>query len=241
MWHFPFVLHKSVLFSLFLFIGLQFFFGFLPNGLQQFFLYSIGFVPVRYQPEFSVYIEQFPGGAGAKLWTFFTYAFLHGDWAHLLHNMFWFVVLGNALAWRLHVRGFLALFLVGCFMGAMVHMVFHPQDLAPMIGASAGTSALTAACIRFIFEEGSLFSSYRLAGVQKFRVPAVPIKTLMRQPLPLLVIVFWFILQGYAAFENIFLGNQISPIAWQAHIGGFLAGFFLFYLVDPIPQKSSKV
>ena len=46
-------------------------------------------------------------------------------------------------------------------------------------------------------------------------------------------IVFWMlgnVLFGYLAQP---MGLSSGPVAWQAHIGGFAVGFFLFGLFDP--------
>jgi membrane associated rhomboid family serine protease len=32
-------------------------------------------------------------------------------------------------------------------------------------------------------------------------------------------------------------GGQSGSIAWQAHIGGFVAGLALFPMFDPVPQR----
>jgi membrane associated rhomboid family serine protease len=36
------------------------------------------------------------------------------------------------------------------------------------------------------------------------------------------------------------LGVTDASIAWEAHVGGFLAGLLLFPLVDPLPPKPRR-
>jgi membrane associated rhomboid family serine protease len=35
---------------------------------------------------------------------------------------------------------------------------------------------------------------------------------------------------------SIAVGSEGATVAWQAHIGGFVAGLLLFSLFDPIPR-----
>ncbi|MCW2573928.1 MAG: rhomboid family intrarane serine protease, partial [Frankiales bacterium] len=38
---------------------------------------------------------------------------------------------------------------------------------------------------------------------------------------------------------SIAIGADGASIAWQAHIGGFLAGLVLFSLFDPVPRATA--
>ena len=49
-----------------------------------------------------------PGGAGAEIWTFFTYALLHADWMHLGFNAVWLLAFGSPVARRFGMPRFLA-------------------------------------------------------------------------------------------------------------------------------------
>ena len=42
----------------------------------------------------------FPGGAGAKVWTFVTYSLLHANLSHIGFNVLWLLPFGSALARR---------------------------------------------------------------------------------------------------------------------------------------------
>jgi len=37
---------------------------------------------------------------------------------------------------------------------------------------------------------------------------------------------------------SIAIGTEGVSVAWQAHIGGFLAGLLLFSLFDPVPRTA---
>jgi membrane associated rhomboid family serine protease len=47
----------------------------------------------------------------------------------------------------------------------------------------------------------------------------------------------WFAGNLLIAFGVTLFGADMGPIAWDAHIGGFLFGFLLFGLFDPLPRR----
>jgi membrane associated rhomboid family serine protease len=36
-------------------------------------------------------------------------------------------------------------------------------------------------------------------------------------------------------------GISDASIAWEAHLGGFLAGLVLFPLIDPLPARAKRI
>ena len=60
---------------------------------------AFGFLPARYSADFLPGVA-LPGGAGADVWTFLTYAFLHGGWAHLFVNVLWMAVADDRERWQ---------------------------------------------------------------------------------------------------------------------------------------------
>ncbi|MGY3444681.1 membrane associated rhomboid family serine protease [Bradyrhizobium sp. USDA 4473] len=46
----------------------------------------------------------------------------------------------------------------------------------------------------------------------------------------------WFGVNILFGATSLSLGGEDTVVAWQAHIGGFLAGLLLFSLFDPIPR-----
>ena len=57
-----------------------------------------GFIPKRYDS--TLLAITFPGGAGAKVWTFVTYSLLHANLSHIGFNVLWLLPFGSALARR---------------------------------------------------------------------------------------------------------------------------------------------
>ncbi|RTL49213.1 MAG: rhomboid family intramembrane serine protease [Bradyrhizobiaceae bacterium] len=206
----------------------------LPPGLDQEVIWTFGFVPARYSA--SVMPNAFPGGVGADIWTFLTYSLLHADLAHIGFNMLWMLPFGSALARRFGAARFFLFLALTAIAGAVAHLVSHPGEVAPMIGASAAVSGAMAAAIRFAFQRGSFLSLRRGDAEAASRVPALPLSRALRNGRVLAFLGIWFGLNFITGIGAIAVGTNVQSIAWQAHIGGFLAGLFLFSLFDPVPQ-----
>lgn len=180
-----------------------------------------------------------PGAA--QPWTLLTYAFMHGSWTHVLLNSVWLVAFGPPVARRFGAPRFLAFFALTAIAGALTHWAFYQMDFAPLIGASAADSGLMAAATRFIFEPGGPLGSpqgYSLsAGEADPLRPAPPLARLLRQRRPLGFIAIWMATNVVFGAGAQALGASQSPIAWIAHVGGFVAGLLAFPLFDRAPAQ----
>jgi len=77
-----------------------------------------------------------------KLYQFFTYAFLHGGWGHILGNMFFLYVFGNSVNSKLGNLGYLLLYLGGAVFSGLGHSLLLGK---PVLGASGAVAAITGA------------------------------------------------------------------------------------------------
>ncbi|KQP50771.1 rhomboid family intramembrane serine protease [Methylobacterium sp. Leaf108] len=178
---------------------------------------------------FARYIAADPA---AMPWTFATYALLHGSWMHLVFNSVWLAAFGSPVARRCGTLRFCLLALAGAVAGAVLHLLLDPMSLAPLIGASASVSALMAAAARFVFQPPPLISP----AAPPWQIPVPPplqtIPELLRNRTAVVFLVIWLatnLLFGVIALP---LGADGSSIAWDAHLGGFVIGFFLLPLID---------
>jgi membrane associated rhomboid family serine protease len=197
------------------------------------FVLTFAFIPARYDT--SALGGVLPGGFGAELWTFVTYSLIHADWIHYGVNMVWLLPFGSAVARRFGSTRFLAFFAVTAAAGAAVHLATNAGGQSPVIGASAAVSGTMAAAMRFAFQQGGPLSFRRRGDADDYRVPAIPLVGVLRDPRVLAFLVVWFginILFGMSSFPMPGIGAG-QVVAWQAHIGGFLAGLFLFSWFDP--------
>lgn len=168
-------------------------------------------------------------------WGVLTYAFLHGSWMHLVFNSLWLLAFGAPVARRFGAWRFLALFLICSVAGALFFWIMRPVDVVPMVGASGAISGVMAAAIRFIFSENGpgVFGREKERGLYS---PARPLIEVIANKQALGFIIAWFAINLITGFASGVIGME-GTIAWEAHIGGFLAGLILFVPLDPVPRS----
>jgi membrane associated rhomboid family serine protease len=197
------------------------------------FLLLFSFIPARYDAAVLAG-ESWMHGWGAAAWTFVTYAFIHGDLGHLFFNVVWLLAFGTPVARRFGPLRFTTFFAVTAAAGAAAHLVTHFGEMAPMIGASASISGAMAAAMRFVFQRGGPLGLLGNRDEEAYRVPPAPLTTMLRDPRVLAFLAVWFGTNILFGVGTITMPGVAQSVAWQAHIGGFLAGLFGFALFDPV-------
>jgi membrane associated rhomboid family serine protease len=205
----------------------------LPVDADQRLLLLFAFIPLRYEPTL-LGGAAWPGGVGAQVWTFVTYALIHGDWTHLGLNTVWLLAFGTPVARRFGPGRFIALFAVTAAAGAVVHLLTHAGERVWMVGASASISGFMAAAIRFAFQRNGPLSLIGSRDDALYRQPAMPLMAVMQDVRTLAFLAVWFGLNLLFGLGSLSIDGSEQAVAWQAHIGGFLAGLIAFPLFDPI-------
>ncbi len=200
-----------------------------PQDLQV--LLRFAFIPARYDTTLFI-TGTFPGGLGAEIWSFVSYAFLHGDWVHLGVNAAWLLAFGSPLARRFGALRLLAFFAVTAVAGAFAHLATHTGELVPMIGASASISGAMAAAMRFVFQPGGPLR-LRWGETGNDHVAAISLGQALRDPRILVFLIVWLGVNLLFGLGGGTLIGEGQSVAWQAHVGGFFAGLLLFGLFDP--------
>ena len=91
-------------------------------------LLLFSFIPARYDA--TVLAQgRCRAGSAREIWTFVTYALIHGDWTHLGLNSVWLLAFGTPVARRFGALRFLAFFAVTAAAGAAAHLATHSQCL----------------------------------------------------------------------------------------------------------------
>lgn len=208
---------------------------FLSENAEVEFLLLFAFIPARYDANI-VAGAVWPGGFGADIWTFVTYALIHADWMHLGFNAIWLLAFGTPVARRFGSLRFLAFCAVTAAAGALAHLVTHFGELVPMVGASGTISGMMSGAMRFAFQLGG---PLRFGGSdESYRVPALPLSEALRDTRVLSFIAVWFGLNLLFGLGSIPITGSEQTVAWQAHVGGFIAGLLLFSLFDPVKTPS---
>ncbi len=183
------------------------------------------------------------GDGRARWWTFLTYAFLHGSWAHVGFNCVWLVAFGSPVARRFTSARFLLLLVAAALAGSATEYAYDPTGFQIVIGASAAVSGAMGAAVRFVFRpsDEAVRSFDRARMEEAFRQPALSLKKTFTTRAALLFIVVWFTTNLLFGAVPGLAGIGDGPIAWQAHIGGFLTGLLLFPLFEArrVPAETS--
>ena len=169
---------------------------------------------------FALVPAEFVGdGASWPVWTFLTSQFLHASGMHLLSNMWMLWIFGDNVEDRMGSWRYLAFYLLGGVLAGAVHAFFNAHGAGaaiPTIGASGAIAAVL----------GAYFLMYPRARVLAL-VPILFLPFFFEVP-AFVFLGVWFVLQIFSA-SLVSLGAA-SSVAFQAHIGGFVAGLLLVKL-----------
>ncbi|MGH6763195.1 MAG: rhomboid family intramembrane serine protease [Phyllobacterium sp.] len=198
----------------------------LGDEANSWLLLYLAFIPVRF--------SQYGGFSDITAWwTTISYSFLHGSFAHVAVNMVWLAAFGSPLAGRIGTVRMVAFWVLTAVAAAFTHYLLYSDSLTPLVGASGAISGMMGAAARFGFRR-----------VQRGRLPAFAG--------PLLPVMLTLTLRPVLAFLGVWLAINVvtglisvvpgeSSIAWEAHIGGFLAGFFGISLLDrPVSRDPAR-
>lgn len=165
--------------------------------------------------------------------TLLTYAFLHGGFEHVIMNAIWLLAFGTPVARRLGAMRFLLLFGVSALGGAVLHFAIHSSDLMPLVGASGAIAGIMAGAVRFMFQPGEPLSGFVFPRDMAIRMPPMPLIGLIKDPQPLRFILLYIAVNAVTGLIGMPFTDGVGSIAWEAHIGGFFAGLFVFSWIDP--------
>lgn len=183
------------------------------NSQDMLYLFHLfGVVPARFfEPEWAAWAG-YPKTIG---WPLVTYMFLHSGWIHILLNMWMLWIFGDNIE---DVTGHsrFVLFYLLCGLAAVgLHMLFEPEADIPIVGASGAVAGVMGAYV-VLYPHGRVLTL----------VPIFFFPLFLRFP-SFLFLGVWFLSQFISGLVS--RVNQTSPIAWWAHVGGFLAGMILIY------------
>jgi len=201
--------HKPVINWILILVNFLVFFNELklsPPQLNQLF-YHFGVIPAETVAVFN--------GTNPFIYltTFFTAMFLHGGWVHILGNMWFLWIFGDNVEDRLGHFRYLIFYLVTGIIGSIFFILTAPDSRVPIVGASGAIAGVL----------GGYIVSFPRARILAL-VPIFFFLTLIEIP-AVIFLALWFFIQLFNGAVS--LGGLANPVAWWAHIGGFLAGALL--------------
>jgi membrane associated rhomboid family serine protease len=161
-----------------------------------------------------------------QAWTpLLTHMFLHGGWLHLIGNCWFLWIFGDNVEDVLGPGRFL-LFYVGCGLAAgLVQMWINPDLRIPIVGASGAIAGVMGAYLVKFPHSHILTLIPIFVFFTTIEVPAA------------LMLVYWFAIQIISGAGSVGQ-SQVSQggVAWFAHVGGFVAGILLIFLLPTHPR-----
>jgi membrane associated rhomboid family serine protease len=191
-----------------------------PEGLDQLTIW-FGFVPVRL-----IMPEAFPGGYWPLIWTLFTHAFLHANWEHVLINVAWLVIFGTPVARRYAAGPTMAIFLVSAAVGAIAFAATTLPSVQLLVGASGGIAGLTGAATRFIFQPVVVAPHPETGEPVVLGRHLASWRELFTNSRSRAFALIWILLNAAVPILPALTGEAVQ-VAWQAHLGGFVAGLVM--------------
>lgn len=191
---------------------------FLPGNLPDDIIVEYSLNPARYAAAFA---QGLPADGALGLFVpFITYIFLHADFTHVGINSLWLLVFGPIVARRLGTLRFLLFFLICGVAAALVHLIVYWGSPMEVVGASGAISGLMAAGMRILYG--------RLHGGADGLAP------IFSKPI-LGFSAVWIIANVVTGILRIGASDDLTLIAWVAHLGGFFAGLIL---IGPFSRRA---
>jgi membrane associated rhomboid family serine protease len=161
----------------------------------------------------------------ARFFPLFSSMFLHGGWIHLIGNMLYLWIFGDNVEDRLGHGRFVLFYLLCGLAAALAQIYIHPTSRLPMVGASGAVAGVLGAYL-LLFPHSRILALIPIGFfIQIAEIPAF------------IFLVFWFLMQFLSGAVAI-TGAPVGGVAWWAHIGGFVSGMVLVYLV---PRRKRQI
>ena len=192
------------------------------------FLFEVSLDPYSRNDFISVYglvPDQF------SLQSMLTSMFLHGGWMHLLGNMWFLWIFGDNIEDILGPAKYLLFYLLCGAAAAMAQVAANPDSRIAMVGASGAIAGVMGAYM-VKFPHSRILSL--ITVIFFFTTIEVP---------AWLMLIWWFFIQffnGVGTIGRSHISESGGGVAFLAHVGGFVAGVALIYLLVPRQRYSKR-
>jgi membrane associated rhomboid family serine protease len=160
-------------------------------------------------------------GSLSLLATMFISLFLHAGWVHLIGNLWFLWVFGEALEDDLGHGRFLLFYFFAGFFACLFHVLASSRLDAPLIGASGAIAGVMGAYLLRLPQSPILTVVFWRLRLETAQVPAF------------VWLLLWLGLQFYGL-------RQGGTVAWVAHLGGFATGLLAVNLFTPLEPRLQR-
>jgi membrane associated rhomboid family serine protease len=130
--------------------------------------------------------------------------FMHGILIHLISNMWSLWIFGNNVEDAFGRLGYIVFYVGGGLVASGAHVALNPSSVIPIVGASGAIAAVMGAYL-------VLYPTSRIVSIiPPFFFFPIAVRA-------------WFFLGVWFLGQFAFAG-QLTAVAWEAHVGGFLFG-----------------
>jgi len=151
-----------------------------------------------------------------------TSMFLHGGWLHLIGNMWFLWIFGDNIEDILGHGKYLAFYLLCGLAAGGAHVLLNFGSHIPTIGASGAVAGVMGAYLVKFPRSRILTLVPVFVFLTTFELPAY------------IILAYWFVIQFFSGVGSVaYFQSSRGGVAWFAHVGGFVAGILLIYLMRP--------
>jgi membrane associated rhomboid family serine protease len=154
-----------------------------------------------------------------------TSMFLHGGFLHLIGNMWFLWIYGDNVEDILGRAKYLLFYLTCGVAAGLVHVLFNSGSMAPTIGASGAIAGVMGAYLVKFPRSRIVTLVFFFFFLTTVEIPAT------------VILLYWFVVQFFSGWASFGRSHLLQGgVAWFAHVGGFVAGVLLIYILRPSPR-----
>jgi membrane associated rhomboid family serine protease len=162
-------------------------------------------------------------GSFQAVLTIFTAMFMHAGWSHLLGNMLFLWVFGQAIENAFGSRMYTTFYLICGVVANMAQYLVDPNSTVASLGASGAIAGVM----------GAYLALYPTSTIDLFVWPLSLFTGRDIRVPAWLMLGLWFAVQVILGGSGMTEASAAGGVAYWAHIGGFITGLVLALLVRP--------
>jgi membrane associated rhomboid family serine protease len=189
------------------------------------FIIEYGLIPFRF-----IHPYRFAGGfTDNSLVPLISSIFIHAGWLHVIGNMWFLWIFGDNVEDRLGHIKYLIFYLVCGLGSSLIHVFFNLGSQIPTVGASGAISGVLGAYL-ISFPHARIYTLLIIVVIFRFvELPAF------------VFLIIWFAFQFLSIASQIGAKGDVGGVAYWAHMGGFVVGILLLWIMPKKPVYRTRI